>query len=346
MSLPGLPTPRRVLIIKPSSLGDVISALPVLRGLRRTMAQAHVAWLVTPGCAGILQGQGLHEIVLFDRRRLGQMAWNPAALAAFIRFCRELRGRGFDWVIDLQGLFRSGFLAAATRARVRAGFADARELAPLFYTHRIQTGAPHTVDRNIALARELGVDARAEDLRLDVLPAARDEVAALLARHGLTPRRFFLASPGTRWANKLYPPHRWRELIRQLAPQAPVALAGGKDEIELCARLAAEAGGQGRVVNLAGQTSLPQLVAAIAAAGVVICSESAAGFIAPAVGTPFVTLMGPTRVDRTGPYAGRGVPLSADIHCIGCLRRQCSHATCMQLIPPRRVAEAARRLMP
>src|SRR5437764_7996175 len=125
--------PQRILIIKPSAIGDVVHALPVLGLWRRRWPQAQISWLVTPACAGLLDGHPmLHEVIRFERRRFGQGWWNPAALWGLARFTRELRRREFDLVIDLQGLFRSGWLAWKTRAACRVGFADARELGWAF----------------------------------------------------------------------------------------------------------------------------------------------------------------------------------------------------------------------
>ena len=101
--------PQRILIIKPSSLGDVTHALPVLRFVRRKWPAAHISWLVAPFCAGLLQGNpDLNDVILFDRKRYGS-AWKSwrAGLELW-RFHRDLRRRLFDLVIDLQGLFRSG----------------------------------------------------------------------------------------------------------------------------------------------------------------------------------------------------------------------------------------------
>jgi len=339
VKVPQPPPPRKVLILKPSSLGDVIGGMPVLRGLRRTFPRAHIAWLVTPACAGILDGQrDLDEVIPFDRKRFGRIARDPEATGEFMRFCRELRRRQFDWVIDLQGLFRSGYLSFAADAPTRAGFADARELAWVFYTHRIRVTAPHTVDRNIQLARALGVDARGEDLRLTVTRQGRSSAESFLAEREIQPRRYVVVAPGTRRENKLYPARHWREVIAKLAAELPVVVIGSAGERALCAEVA---DGLANAFSLAGRTSLPELVALIALAGTVICCDSAASFIAPAVGTPFVTLMGPTRPERTGPYGRGGKAVLADIPCLGCLKRRCRHATCMQWIRPADVAAAA-----
>ncbi len=333
--------PRRILIIKPSSLGDVITAIPVLRGLRRTFPTAHIAWLVNPPLAGILAGEkDLDEVVLFDRRRFGRLARSPAVAAGFVRFCRRLRRRQFDWAIDLQGLFRSGFLARATGARLRAGFANARELAWIFYTHAVPTPAVHTVDRNIALARHLGADARGEDLKLTVTDEARGFVKSFLAENDIGQGRYLVVAPGTRWRNKLYPARNWRRALAELASDAALVLVGAGEERRLCEELARPG-----AINLAGRTTPGQLVALIASAAALVCCDSAANLIAPAVGTHFVTLTGPTRPERTGPYGPLGVALAADVACIGCLKRRCRHATCMQLIDPARVVAAVREAL-
>jgi ADP-heptose:LPS heptosyltransferase len=83
----------------------------------------------------------------------------------------------------------------------------------------------------------------------------------------------------------------------------------------------------------------------MAQAAAVVCSDSSANFIAPSVGTPFVTLLGPTRPERTGPYGELGKALAANVPCLGCLRRSCPHATCMQMIEPERVLAAMDRVM-
>ena len=94
--------PRRVLIIKPSSLGDVVTAVPVLRGLRRSFPGVHVSWMLTSYCAEIMaHDTDLDEVILFDRVRLGKAWWLPGATRDLISFLRRLGKENFDWVIDL-----------------------------------------------------------------------------------------------------------------------------------------------------------------------------------------------------------------------------------------------------
>jgi len=202
----------------------------------------------------------------------------------------------------------------------------------------------HTVDRNIELARSLGVDARAADFTLQVSPPAREAAAAMLTKLGVAEKSFIVCVPPTRWPTKVYPARHWQAVIRELATRCPVLVLGSPAEEEktLCAQ-ACE--GIPRVHNLAGQTSVAEMVAVIAASRGVICSDSAAKFIAPAVGTPAVALLGPTRVKRTGVYVPgpdvRAVNILTPLPCRGCLRKRCGHASCMQSISPVRVVETA-----
>src|SRR4051812_38676901 len=151
--------PQRILIIKPSAVGDVVHTLPILNLLRRRWPEARISWLVTPACAGLLEGHPqLHEVIHFERRRFATGWRNPKAAAGLWRFTRSLRERAFDLVIDLQGLFRSGWLAMRTRAPVRVGFDNAREYAWLAYTHRvpIATMEQHAIERYLSVAEALG----------------------------------------------------------------------------------------------------------------------------------------------------------------------------------------------
>ena len=339
------PAPKRVLIIKPSALGDVVTALPVLRGLRRSFPDAHIAWMISTSYAELLRDDpDLDEIVYFDRRKLGRCWWDPSGHAALWALWWRLRRGKYDWVIDLQGLVRSGIFSRWSRAKVRAGFADAREGAGWFYNHKITTTGEHTVARNIELARRLGIDAREEDMTLTVSDSGREFAKAFCSERGLKGKDFIVCVPPTRWVTKRYPIRHWRRVVGELSKEITVALLGSPAEAErLMCRQVSEGLGSS-VANLAGRTSIPQMVGLIAASGGVICSDSAAKFIASAVGVETITLIGPTREERTGPYP-RGRTIVADVPCRRCLKKRCQHVICMESIRPGLVLAAARDMM-
>ncbi len=338
-----LPAPDRVLIIKPSSLGDVVTAIPVLRGLRRSFPDVHISWLLSTSCAPLLEGdKDLNEIILFDRRLLGKAWRSLKGSRELLKLLRILRNGEFDWVIDLLGLLRSGLLGARTRAGVRAGFADARECAWVFYTHRVRVSEQHTVDRNIELARSMGVDARPEDMVLHLAESSMQFAREVCRDNNLREGRFLVCVPPTRWVTKRYPLRSWRKVVEALSRDAPVVLLGAPDDRPLSRSIAEPI--QSNVVNLTGRTTIPQMSAVIAASGGVICSDSAAKFVANAVGTDVVTLIGPTRLERTGPYP-TGRTIVAPVPCQGCLKRTCPHATCMESIDPELVTSAGKEML-
>ncbi|MGC9453273.1 MAG: glycosyltransferase family 9 protein [Phycisphaerae bacterium] len=331
------PPPDRVLIIKPSSLGDVITAVPVLRGLRRTFPAAHLAWLVDDRFADVIaHDTDLDEAIVYQRSWLT----HPRRLA---KLMSRLRAGRFAWTIDLQGLMRSAMLALATGSGLRAGWASPREpLARPAYNRRLRPTAEHVVDQNIQLARSLGIDARGEDFTLQVSDRGSEFAGRTCDEWGLPPGDIIVAVPPTRWTTKQYPVRHWRRVVAELSLSRPVVVLGSPSakERKLCGAIAANQ--SPRVIDLAGSTTVDEMVGIIAASAVVVCADSAAQYIAPAVGVPVVSIAGPTRPGRTGPYR-LGETVAAEIPCRGCLRRVCSHTSCMQLIEPERVIDAVRR---
>ena len=172
----------RTLLIKPSSMGDVVQALPVLTALKEAHPQAHVSWLVARPFAGLLEGHPrLDDVVVFDRHRFAHIGQSVTIATEFWSFLQDLRARRFTTVIDLQGLLRSGLFALATGAPNRIGFREARELAPLFYTAEVAVPGTdvHAVDRYLAVARHLGL---AMPKATDHLPVSEESRAAARAR--------------------------------------------------------------------------------------------------------------------------------------------------------------------
>jgi len=333
---------QRILIIKPSSFGDVIHALPVLSGLRREFPTAKISWLVSTSCAGLLEGHpALDDLIPFDRKRYGQIGRSLPVTAAFLEFVHALRARQFDLVLDLQGLFRSGFFSLASGAPVRVGFASARELAWIFYTHRvvIPDREMHAVDRNYLFARPLGFADVPITFDLPVRASARAVVEQMLAREGIAPGRpYLLIAPGTRWETKRWPADHFAAVARQaqLEHGLPIVLIGTSQEAEVARQVAASAGG--RIVNLTGKTTLAEVIALVAGATFAVMHDSGPMHLATALGRPMVAIYGPTSPQRTGPYRRAEAIARLDLPCSPCyLKRlaECPHRhRCMhQLLP-------------
>jgi heptosyltransferase-1 len=325
---PPSPDPQRILIIKPSAIGDVVHTLPVLNLLRRRWPAAKIAWLLTPACAGLLEGHPqLDEIIFFERQRLAHSWRSPAALSELIGLARDLRRREFDLVIDLQGLFRSGWLTMMTGAPMRIGFANAREGAWLTYTHRIDVGSPqqHAVDRYLKVADALGCGRQPVEFYFGTTDSDRAYVADLLRDVG----PFAAMLPGTNWQTKRWPIENFAALVAPLREHYGLAtvIAGGSDVIDLARQIPG-------AKSAAGKTSLRELTALLERASLVIANDSGPMHIAAALGRPLVTMFGPTNPVRTGPYRRQETVLRLDIPCSPCYSRTCSHQSCLRWLTP------------
>ncbi|HWB54774.1 MAG TPA: lipopolysaccharide heptosyltransferase II [Tepidisphaeraceae bacterium] len=332
--------PRRILLIKPSAIGDVVHTLPVLNLIRRRWPDAHIAWMLTPLCANLLEGHPqLNEIILFQRRQLGRGWRDPRATAGLWKLAAELRNRKFDLVIDLQGLFRSGWFTWTTGAPYRVGFAEARECAWIFYTHRIRTGdkhnrlrngGQHAVDRYLTLADALGCGRSPVEFPLSINQTERSWVSEKLG--GIS--KYAVLIPGTIWQTKRWPVEHFADLANTIRRRFNLAIvaAGSPEERELANQVNAD-------LNLAGQTNLRQLTALINGAQIIIANDTGPMHIAAALGKPLVTPFGPTNPDLTGPYNRPDAVVRLDIPCSPCYSRQCSHTSCMHLLKANMVAD-------
>jgi lipopolysaccharide heptosyltransferase I len=322
---------NRILLIKPSSLGDIVHALPVLSGLRQRYPQAEIAWLAGSPYVTLLRAHpALNEVIPFDRRRYGMVGRDLRVSVHFADFLHKLWSRRFDLAIDLQGLLRSGLLALASGARFRIGFANARELGWLFYTHRIPPGSSdsHAVDKNYRVAEALGFAQLPKDFALHLPPGTEERASAILEQAGLAQRPYAVLVPAARWQTKRWPTENFARLADAAAQRLGLAvvLIGAAAEAELCYQVQRRAATG--LINLAGKSTLPELVAVVKAAQVVVTNDSGPMHVAAAMDRPVVALFGPTNPTRTGPYSAAARVIRKPLPCSPCyLRRlsQCPH---------------------
>lgn len=295
------PDPERILLIRPSALGDVCRTVPVLASLKRRYPEASIDWLVQDGFAGAIEHHpDLNRAVPFDRRRFGKLH-RPAVLRSFVSYLRSLRRESYDLVIDCQGLFRSGFLAWATRAPRRVGDRNAREFGHLFLTERHAIDPTlHTVDRMLGLIEAAGVPST-PDMRLHTSVDLRKSV---VASHPWLTEGAVVLAPTSRWASKRWPADRFAKLAEHLLERGTphIAVVGGPGESEQCGPLLELAARDGRVHDLVGATTVAELLCVIESARLVVANDSAALHMAVGFDRPFVALFGPTDTASVGPY--------------------------------------------
>jgi lipopolysaccharide heptosyltransferase I len=298
--------PHRILIVRPSALGDVCRTVPVLASLQRAYPQAEIDWVVRDSFRPAIEAHpDLHKAIAFPRSLFARWWRSPSALVEMLRWSGELRRRRYDLVIDCQGLGRSGLIAYLTAASRRVGSRRAREIGWLGYNVRHQTPADvHTVDQMLALLEAEGIEP-VRDMRLYVVEADRRWWSDHRAELDLDDAPYAVLAPTARWASKRWPIERWGELVRPLRERGMKRLVviGAPDERPQVERLLqTRAGPDPALVDLVGRVTVGQLMAVIAGADLVIAHDSAPLHLAVGFDRPCVGLFGPTDPARVGPY--------------------------------------------
>jgi len=298
--------PERILIVRPSALGDVCRTVPVLVSLRRRYPAARIDWIVRDVLVDAVRAHpALDEVVPFPRDEFTRLM-RRGRFRPVLAWLNNLRRRRYDLVLDAQGLARSGIFAWVTRAQRRIGYARAPELAWLAYTIRVRAPASaHTVDRMLELARAGGAEP-VTDLALHAPPEDRDVVEREFGP-AFAP---IVLAPTSAWPGKRWPIERFATLAERLLETggdgSTVALVGAPHEREQCRPLLELAERRARVLDLIGRTSIGRLMALIERARLVVANDSAALHMAAGFGRPLIALFGPTDIARVGPYGREG----------------------------------------
>ncbi len=333
----------KILILKPSSLGDVVQALPVLRLLKRHLPSSEIHWWIDSRLAPLLEGDpDLAGVVLFERQRWVSLRHWPEMW----RSVQWLRQQAFDLVIDLQCLARSGVFAWLANGKLLIGLDEPREGARGFYDLIIRrpTALTHAVDWYLDVLPPLGVPVDGNFQWLPERPALAESVRR---KWPVGEAQWIVIQPGARWPNKRWPAESYAELVRLLAaanPDLQFAILGGEEDRplgEVIARANAT-----RCLDLTGEASLPEMVEWIRLSKLMVTNDTGPMHVAAALGTPIVALFGPTEPCRTGPYRQIDHVLQLNLPCVPCFKSHCGYAKpfeCLRAIPPAAVFDAVQR---
>jgi heptosyltransferase-1 len=300
------------LVIRLSSIGDIVHALPAVSALAETFPSARITWVVEDRYASLLKGNPLVR----DFLTLDTLGWrddlkSAATWRQILYSIRRLRECTFDAVIDFQGLVKSGALAGLCRSHVRVGFAAPwlkERGASLFYTHRVRAdGRKHAIDENMALVESLGARPTEWKFPLPCSPDYEEYVDQMLARWGVN--EFIIINPGGGWIAKRWPPSYYAELIRGLDPLFPgeFLLTGSPAEAKLISQIV-RAAGSNRAHYF--PATIDQFVALARRAKLFLGGDTGPLHLAAAVGVPIVALYGPTDPARNGPFSPFDIVLS------------------------------------
>lgn len=317
--------PKKILIVKPSSLGDIVHSLAVLSTLHDQFPDAHIDWVAARGFEGILENHPLvHKIWIIEKDQWKDISRLRQTARSLRDLFRALRNEAYDLVLDLQGLLRSGLIARATKASVRIGFREAREGSRLFYTHTVAGGRDiHAVDRYLKIAEALGCDIANVSFPLPLVKEA-PEITHIKSSLGA----YAVVVPGARKPANRWPAERYGVLAARL-PVTTVIL-GSRADVPLAEKVVAASGG--KAISLAGKTDLKGLIHIIRGARYMVCNDTGPMHIAAALNVPIVALFGPANPRRTGPYGQLDRVINPRLSCAPCYKKECRNPVCMEAI--------------
>ena len=335
---------ERYLIIKPSSLGDVIHAFPAVSLLAQYRPNAKIDWVVVPAFEPIVRMHpNVDRVIPFPRKELGKIKTFPGAA---LKFARMIRKERYTAVIDLQGLLRSGLITWLARTRIVIGPQKPKEkITRWFYDKKIDSGNEtlHAVRKNYRLMAEfLGIDPEGKpETEFMKNKEEASKIAELLKD---LPHPVIAIAPGARWPSKCWPVSYFAdtaELLKKYVPGCSFLILGTGDEADMAKELVQKI----RVpcLDLTGKTSVAGLLEAIRASDVLFCNDSGPMHIAAALTVPVVCMFAPTDPEKTGPFSEKAVVLTPkDLPCLKCFRYQCPESRCHKSIPPETAAKAIR----
>jgi heptosyltransferase-1 len=365
----------RVLLIKPSALGDVVHTLPVLVKLRARYPQARIDWLITPENADVVRSHpALSNGGLFARREFSKRGGRWRAFLSFVDLLKQIRRAKYELVIDMHGQVRSAFFTLISGARVRIGFdrpikrgvtisaehdlknvpnhgwRGAREGSWIAYTHRIPipTLDVHAIDRYLWVAPLLGLDDNPPDLTIHLSPQTTSKVNRVLEEQGETVSKpLVVLVPGTIWETKHWTIEGFAGVARQFLQDGfAVALAGTTRDQQRCRQIAAAAPG---TCDLSGKTTPADLAALIRRAEVAVTNDSGSMHVAASLGKPMVSVFGPTNPVHIGPYERPESVVRVDLPCSPCNYRRLSQCpfdhACMKQVTSAMVVERVRKIL-
>ncbi|MFA6121224.1 MAG: glycosyltransferase family 9 protein [Sideroxydans sp.] len=327
MSLPSAPT--NILLIQLGDIGDVVLTTPSIRALKETYPQAHVSILVSKPYGSLLKSDpNICEVVEIVRTR-GSLLHR---LREFITFAKYIRHKNYGLVIDLRTGDRGAILSFLTGAAIRVGCHGNKNQFWHNYCYttilsNLQAAplpAHPGADQSLRILRKLGIDTSDSIPKLNIAPETGLAAAALLSTVGIASGgRFISINPFSRWKYKEWSNQKWGEVIDRIweVHHIPSVIIGSIEEAADCQSILE--GREARTFSLAGKTTLAELAAVISMSSLHLGVDSAAPHIAAALGTPTLTIHGPTDWRAWRIVDALHQVVSPNMSCLPCNRTGC-----------------------
>jgi heptosyltransferase I len=341
--------PSKILVVRLSSLGDILHALPAFRSLRESFPDSRIDWIVEERMRIVLSAvRGIDHVRSIDTRLLRRSPLNTGAWRAHYEAIRALRATRYDCAIDFQGLIKTAVLSCLSGARVRIGFG--RQLvrepgAHLFYHRTLGVvGRPLHVTALNGLLAELagGRPVSGVAPALEAPPEDNRAVDALLRSAGLT--RFVILNPGGGWYTKRWSPTRYGSLAAKIRSELGlgVVVTTGPGEQGLYDEISRHSG---VLPPVHMHVPFLRLIPLIQRAHLLVGGDTGPFHLACALGTPVVGILGPTSPVRNGPWRDSDEAVVRVLPCSFCNGRSCpTRNECMDISVDEVYTAVVRRL--
>lgn len=336
------------LIIRLSSLGDIIHTLPAFSALRETKPGAKIVWVVEEAGKGILDLVPAIDLVVVAKTR----EWKATSFKSWSEL-KQLRKniRNKDQTaIDFQGLLKSGIVSYFSRAERRIGFhrKNLKEpIASLFYTEQLEEIPEkiHIIQKNLSLLSLVGIEKVQYDFPLVIPDKSQRTVGKMLTEIGYKEsQKLLILNVGAAWETKRWNPERWVELIHALKSDINdlhfLILWGNEEEKEIADYIH-----KNTSVNIVPFLNLKEVIALVQRADLVVSGDTFALQAACALSTPVVGLFGPTTPWRNGPFNPRDRVAFHEMECSHCYSRKCDIGKCMEEITAEEVRSLCLELL-
>ncbi|MCJ7580461.1 MAG: lipopolysaccharide heptosyltransferase I [Candidatus Aminicenantes bacterium] len=331
----------KFLIIRLSSLGDIIHTLPAFAALRNYFPEAEISWLVQDKGKEILDFvPGIDRTIVLPQKKwsiTSKYFWSE-----FLHVVREISNKD-QIALDFQGLFKSGLFTYLSKAKTRIGFHknNLRESgASIFYTSHLDpiSEKMHIISKNLKLLTKVGIQQEKFEFPIqipeDLSKSVLEKIKILGYRE---PNRLVILNVGAAWETKRWFSDRWIELIRILNKEYLdlffLILWGTDEERALAEDIHAQTN-----TPITPTLSLKEVMALIKEADLLISGDTFALQIACALSRPVVGLFGPTSPKRNGPFCEQDSVAFQEMDCSHCYKRKCSNLECLKKITPKEVA--------
>ncbi len=355
-----LPSVQNILIIQLGDIGDVIWSIPTFRAVKKAYPDAHLSLLVREGIGSLFDADTAVKQVFEVKRYQGTLG---TRLTAQLAFLKKVRKSGFDLVFDLRSDDRGAFMARLTGARFRASllYSDVPFYRNRLFTHLVYPAAENirvrlgAAEQSLRIVRGFGISTEDVVPRLCVEPETLARMSSLVSNHGIpsegqggAPKNFVTLNPFSRWSYKEWPLENWIAISAWLWTECrlPAVIVGSAPERERAEALVKSGSGVVKIHNLAGETNLKELAALLSLSHLHVGVDSAAPHIAAAVGTPTITIYGPSDWRDWAPVGEAHQVVTTDMDCSPCYQKGCEgrgHSRCLENMSIDEVQTAIRR---